>query len=239
MGLFKNTYDLGKVEVGFIVFIVVALLGAGLLAWNIGRGKQDTVSSFAECVAAGNPVMESFPEQCSANGQTWSNPDQKAPVLEDVGTLPTESWATYNGIGLSLKHPNTWAESEELESSTGDVDIVSSDFEEAVDLVPSVGAGYWLELYRRAIDDVSFQSYEDHLINLSTGDQGCDGDYSTTQVSGIPAIVSDIKCHGSYRTAYIYHGDEYYAISLHGLDEDTEDFKRLFATILSTVTING
>lgn len=35
-----------------------------------------TITSFEECVAAGNPVMLSHPGQCSANGQTF---------IEDIG----------------------------------------------------------------------------------------------------------------------------------------------------------
>ena len=31
-----------------------------------------TINSFEECVAAGNPVMESYPRQCNANGQTFA-----------------------------------------------------------------------------------------------------------------------------------------------------------------------
>ncbi len=31
-----------------------------------------TITSFEECVAAGNPVMESYPEQCAADGQTFT-----------------------------------------------------------------------------------------------------------------------------------------------------------------------
>lgn len=41
------------------------------------------VSSFEECVEAGNPVMESFPRKCSANGKTFTetikdNPNQSS-----------------------------------------------------------------------------------------------------------------------------------------------------------------
>lgn len=32
---------------------------------------ESEIASFEECVAAGNPVMESYPRQCSANGQTF------------------------------------------------------------------------------------------------------------------------------------------------------------------------
>ncbi len=31
-----------------------------------------TIDSFEECIAAGNPAMESFPRQCIANGQTFT-----------------------------------------------------------------------------------------------------------------------------------------------------------------------
>lgn len=33
---------------------------------------KDKVTSFEECVAAGNPVMESYPRQCRHNGQTFT-----------------------------------------------------------------------------------------------------------------------------------------------------------------------
>lgn len=34
-------------------------------------GCQPKITSFEECAAAGNPIMESYPRQCSANGQTF------------------------------------------------------------------------------------------------------------------------------------------------------------------------
>jgi len=34
-------------------------------------GKYLNITSFEECVAAGNPVMESYPRQCRANGQLF------------------------------------------------------------------------------------------------------------------------------------------------------------------------
>jgi hypothetical protein len=34
-------------------------------------GNKIEVRSFSECVEAGNPIMESYPRQCRANGQTF------------------------------------------------------------------------------------------------------------------------------------------------------------------------
>lgn len=69
-------YELGRIEIAFIIIILLAAIIAGLYAWKTGRNKQNSISSFEECVAAGNPVMEKYPEECMANGQTFTNPDQ-------------------------------------------------------------------------------------------------------------------------------------------------------------------
>jgi hypothetical protein len=33
--------------------------------------QPNQITNFEECVAAGNPVMESYPRQCRADGQTF------------------------------------------------------------------------------------------------------------------------------------------------------------------------
>ena len=73
MGLIKNKYELGKLEVAFIIIILLALVVAGLFAWKIGRDKNGKISTFAECVEAGNEVLDSYPEQCQTGGQTYYN----------------------------------------------------------------------------------------------------------------------------------------------------------------------
>ena len=65
-----------------VVAIIATLLILGLAAWAYSiYGQKDRadgpgISSFGECAAAGNPIMESYPRQCRANGQTF---------VEDVG----------------------------------------------------------------------------------------------------------------------------------------------------------
>ena len=60
-----------------VVVVAVALLG--VYFWT--QGGEDTgvdvaITSFEECVAAGNPVMESYPGQCRAGDNTF---------VEDIG----------------------------------------------------------------------------------------------------------------------------------------------------------
>ncbi len=49
--------------------LVLGLLG--LLVLIVACQEQVPITSFEECAAAGNPIMESYPRQCSANGQTF------------------------------------------------------------------------------------------------------------------------------------------------------------------------
>jgi hypothetical protein len=61
-----------------VIIIAIIVLTAGFyLAMNLARNnlpssKAKTITSFEECVSAGNPIMESYPRQCAANGQTFT-----------------------------------------------------------------------------------------------------------------------------------------------------------------------
>jgi len=58
------------------VFVLSSLLLAGLWAYlafrNTPPAAEPVVASFDDCVSAGNPVMESYPRQCQANGITYT-----------------------------------------------------------------------------------------------------------------------------------------------------------------------
>ena len=57
-----------------VILVIVLVLAA---IWLYKAGKQMTeIASFDECVAFGNPVMESYPRQCRAEGKTF---------IEDIG----------------------------------------------------------------------------------------------------------------------------------------------------------
>lgn len=88
MGVLRgNKYELGRVEVAFISLVLIGICLAAFYAWRTGQNKESNINSFADCVAAGYPVMESYPEQCAANGQTWSNPDQSIQPNTQAGEV--------------------------------------------------------------------------------------------------------------------------------------------------------
>lgn len=64
-----------------IGLLVVLAIIAGLLLSLSNIAKQQrvlNVSSYAECVQAGYPVMESYPTQCATpNGRVFVNPEQQ------------------------------------------------------------------------------------------------------------------------------------------------------------------
>ncbi len=56
-----------------LVVIIAAVYWLGLKSNDV----EAPVQSFQECVDAGNPIMESYPEQCrTPDGRTFVNPDQ-------------------------------------------------------------------------------------------------------------------------------------------------------------------
>lgn len=78
-----------------VIVAAVLLLGVGAIIGYFvasGAGERDTrISNFEECAAAGNPVMESYPRQCRANGVLYVEQitvppsDEPMPVEPDGG----------------------------------------------------------------------------------------------------------------------------------------------------------
>ncbi len=52
-----------------IFFLLILSITASYLYYL--QQKKPVITNFDECVAAGNPVMESYPAQCKANDQTF------------------------------------------------------------------------------------------------------------------------------------------------------------------------
>lgn len=52
-----------------IVIAIIVLLAGGYFLLN--QSSDVVVTNYEECVAAGNPIMESYPERCMHDGETF------------------------------------------------------------------------------------------------------------------------------------------------------------------------
>lgn len=77
------------------------MLAAALLLAGAGCAPQKPISSFAECAAAGNPVMESYPRQCRADGRTFVE-DVSPPIPSPLPPEPTPPPAVPFGMSASF-----------------------------------------------------------------------------------------------------------------------------------------
>lgn len=80
----KSPTKYNKVSLAYFSLLLVLLMlifGTGLYIWSKRDLSSKTqpssasaqITNYDECVAAGYPVMESYPEQCAANGKTYTN----------------------------------------------------------------------------------------------------------------------------------------------------------------------
>ncbi len=61
-----------------IIVVFVVVLGS-LISLFVNNGNADkSINSYQDCVDAGYPIMESYPERCSTpDGKSFTNPDAK------------------------------------------------------------------------------------------------------------------------------------------------------------------
>lgn len=61
-----------------IVLVILGLAALGVAGWFLYQQviKPAHINSYADCVAAGYPILESYPEQCiTPDGKHFTNPD--------------------------------------------------------------------------------------------------------------------------------------------------------------------
>lgn len=83
-----------------LIFVLIGLLGG--VGWYVYQKRPvanktattPTITNFEQCKAAGNPIMESYPEQCVADGKTFVNEQQKAaePKKDESKYLEIKEW---------------------------------------------------------------------------------------------------------------------------------------------------
>ncbi|MCK4669989.1 MAG: hypothetical protein KAT43_02205 [Nanoarchaeota archaeon] len=92
------------------IYIICVIILISVLA--VGCAKQVSINSFDECIAAGNPAMESYPRQCRAGDQTFVEQIDAIPMEEAIA-IAEESECVEKGelIRESIMHndnTNTW-----------------------------------------------------------------------------------------------------------------------------------
>jgi hypothetical protein len=110
-----------------IALAVAAVLATAFILWNSSERREAPaeISSFEECAAAGFPIMESYPEQCAANGRTFTrdigNELEKANLIRLDSPRPNATVAS--PIALSGEARGNWyfeaSFSAHLEDATG------------------------------------------------------------------------------------------------------------------------
>ena len=65
-----------------LLITAIVLVLTGSLVWYFLLNKRPVVTNFEECVAAGNPVMTSYPEQCIHDGKRY---------VQEVSDIPTSA----------------------------------------------------------------------------------------------------------------------------------------------------
>src|SRR3989338_1277937 len=86
-------------KIAFIVGIVIIIVAGAFLFFSMSENGEPingakNINSFEACAALGNPVMESYPRRCQADGQTF---------VEDIGNELDKA----NLIRISYPRPNT------------------------------------------------------------------------------------------------------------------------------------
>ena len=60
-----------KKEGIFVIAIIILIFLIASLIPLLNTPNENVISSFQECVDAGNPVLESYPRKCVADGKTF------------------------------------------------------------------------------------------------------------------------------------------------------------------------
>ena len=185
----------GVVQVLLLIVIIGLVGGTGYYVWqnrNIETSiyitdDQPSVINFDECVAAGNPVMESYPEQCSANGQTFVNDNRQVDV--EIASKYDGERKTSSKGGFSIIVLNGW----KLDTDTTYDYLFTYDIEDLVydsnkkpniNEVDGSGVGGWVPgIGISSGKNITPVTNADSNITLSDGTVGqCEGSTNSEDV---------------------------------------------------------
>jgi eight-cysteine-cluster-containing protein len=88
-----------RLLIAVIGLMIVGVLLYGLMLWT-GQFKPGHITTYAECAAAGYPILESYPSQCKTpDGRTFVNPNEHVTVPNPVATSSTPTTSSGCVVG--------------------------------------------------------------------------------------------------------------------------------------------
>jgi hypothetical protein len=86
--------------------VLYLLFGRGVIISD-NTDEPAAITNFEECIAAGNPIMESYPPQCMANGEVFVA-DETATVDTILISSPTEGYVTSSPLEVTGSARGFW-----------------------------------------------------------------------------------------------------------------------------------
>ncbi len=172
----------------FTVFVTIAALAMGYYLYSQGAGtKYAQIDSYDQCVGAGYPISESYPEQCTTpDGRTFVG-EMPSQTAAPTTSLPSFSSSPY---GIAFTYPDSYSLTEKEVGTTKRLhhQIVLINKKDLP--LPKDGEGpptITIDIRDNSTDKQSLDSWVKNY-NVSNFKLP-NGTYATTTVDGIPAIT--------------------------------------------------
>lgn len=131
----------------YVIYLVLLIIAAGVVGWFSLKDKNVfnavSITSFQECVDAGYPIQESYPERCmTPDGKSFTNstsiaPNSEIEVKGEIVCLPKKGEGPHTmecAFGLQSidgKYYGILNSENPLLTKTGEVLVVKGTFEQA------------------------------------------------------------------------------------------------------------
>lgn len=155
-----------KRHIGYGVIAGTLLAALFILYLGYNNIKTNSVASFEQCLEAGNPVMESYPRQCIANGKTFvESLSNDGTVLQILQLDKSE-----NGKSIHIERGNYIINSlTEWNNIFGEIDIEPNvDFEEKTIIAVVMGqkpsGGYSVSIKQLEVGKDTIQFMVEEVI---------------------------------------------------------------------------
>lgn len=223
-----------------LIIAIVAIVGA--VGWYVydqrkDESAQSAITNFDECVAAGNPVMESYPEQCAADGRTFTNPNQKVTEAKEE-----DSWFLFEPTNkkYTLRIPDGW-KATELSSNLYVRDASSLEYIKGTKATVEVlSEGGWDGASPFALYYPEQNSDEIVKEGTKVGEILTDEGLKVEKYRFVQTTNPDGIGYQKGDTAYSYYfeADGRYIVVSHVFSEEAKDHSETVERLIKTIKVN-